>query len=76
MTDEDSLLLSRELYLDAIEGVGLPSITIAMDAEKRHMAYFCGDQHNPQWRWRREKLTELTLEQLMDLYMSLKGAQL
>ena len=76
LTDEDSLLLSRELYLDAIEGVGLPSITIAMDAEKRHMAYFCGDQHNPQWRWRREKLAGLTLEQLMDLYMSLKEAQL
>lgn len=76
LTDEDSLLLSRELYLDAIEGVGLPSITIAMDAEKRHMAYFCGNQHNPQWRWRREKLTELTLEQLIELYMVLKEGAL
>lgn len=75
-TEADSQLLARELYLDAIIGVGLPSITIAMEAEKNHTAYFCGDQHNPRWAWRREKLEQLELADLIDLYMSLKGARL
>jgi hypothetical protein len=75
MSDEDSLVLAHELYLDAICGVGFPSITIGMDAEKRGLAYYSGDQNNPAWRWRRDKLGDFALTQLIDLYTTLKGAQ-
>ena len=71
----DFVLSHRELVTDAIIGVGFPTIGIAIAAEKEHIAYFTGNQHNESWRWDRDKLDRLTDEQLQSLYTNLKVAQ-
>lgn len=68
--------MSIMLYADAIVGVGFPSIAIGMEAEQKKLAYFTGDQHNPEWRWSRENLENHTLGFLIDLYTELKGMTL
>ena len=64
-----------ELIIDAITGVGLPTLAIAIEAEKKHLATFVGNQHNTAWKWRREKLEALSEAQLQALYYNLKVAQ-
>lgn len=61
------------LLTDAICGIGFPSVATAMEAEKSHMAYFTGNQHNPEWKWIRGKLECLTEEQLQALYEGLRN---
>jgi len=64
-----------DLLVDAIVGVGFPTIAIGVVAEKEHMAYFAGNQHGENWRWRREKLETLSEDKLQALYHNLKVAQ-
>lgn len=65
----------KTLVIDAIIGVGLPTMAIALMAERQKMADFCGNQHNEAWRWRRPMLEAWTLEALQSLYINLKVAQ-
>lgn len=64
-----------EMLIDAIVGVGLPTLAIALEAERTFMASFTGSQHNQHWRWEESKLRVLTEEQLQALYYNLKVAQ-
>ena len=64
-----------EMLVDAIMGVGLPTIGIALEAEKTFMARFTGNQHNEHWRWEESKLRALSEPQLQSLYYNLKVAQ-
>ena len=64
-----------DLLVDAIGGVGLPTIAIAIAAEKEHMAVFIGNQHDENWSWRKDKLAQLSEAKLQALYYNLKVAQ-
>lgn len=65
----------KTFLIDAIVGVGLPSILLAQEAERVGMADFCGNQHNPSWAWHRDKLERLEEPQLQELYQSLREAR-
>ena len=68
MTDEQKYLL---LLVDAICGVGFPSITLADECERVGMANFTGNQWNPAWEWDRKALLKLPAETLQELYEGL-----
>jgi hypothetical protein len=68
-------LTMADLLVDAIRGVGFPTIAIGVMAEREKMAYFVGNQHNEHWRWIDEKLRTLPEEKLQSLYHNLKVAQ-
>lgn len=73
LTEEDSLLLSHELYLDAIMGVPLP-VTTSIECERNGWAYWSPTTSRHEWF--RDKLDELPLETLIELYMALKEGAL
>lgn len=63
---------TRMLFIDALAGVGLPTFASAIAASDQGLAYFCGDQHNPEWAWDSDALEKLSIETLQDLYTSIK----
>lgn len=65
----------KTLVIDAICGVGLPTLTLAIECERKGLAYFAGNQHNEHWRWIRDKLEDQPLEILQALYESLREAR-
>ena len=73
LTDEESSLLTHELYLDAIMGVDI-NPALGIECERNGWAYFSPSSSRHEWF--RDKLDELPLETLIDLYMALKEAQL
>lgn len=73
LTDEDSALLTHELYLDAIMGVDI-NLALGIECERNGWAYWSPTTSRHEWF--RNKLDELPLETLTDLYMALKEAQL
>ena len=62
----------KTLIIDAICGVGFPSMIVASECEKLGLATFTGDQHNPEWQWSREALAGCRIETLEELYGSLR----
>lgn len=68
-------LTMSDLLIDAIKGVGFPTIAIGVVAEREHMAYFSGSSAGEHWVWRLEKLRALPEEKLQALYHNLKVAQ-
>ena len=73
LTDEESSLLTHELYLDAIVGVDIDP-ALGIECECNGWAYWSPTTSRHEWF--RDKLDELPLETLIDLYMALKEAQL
>lgn len=73
LTDEESSLLTHELYLDAIMGVDINS-ALGIECERNGWAYWSPTTSRHEWF--RNKLDELPLETLIDLYMALKETQL
>ena len=73
LTDEESSLLTHELYLDAIMGVDI-SPALGIECERNGWAYWSPTTSRHEWF--RNKLDELPLETLIDLYMALKDTQL
>lgn len=73
LTDEESSLLTHELYLDAIVGVDITP-ALGIECERNGWAYWSPTTSRHEWF--RNKLDELPLETLIDLYMALKEAQL
>lgn len=64
--------LTRMLFIDAIVGVGFPHPQVGVEAVSEGLATFTGDQHNEAWAWSRTALNVLHVEDLQDLYTSLK----
>ena len=73
LTDEESSLLTHELYPDAIVGVDI-NPALGIECERNGWAYWSPTTSRHEWF--RNKLDELPLETLIDLYMALKEAQL
>ena len=62
----------KQLYIDAIIGIGFTDISQAMEAEQNGFANFCGNQHNPEWEWVESKLQELDENKLRIMYNAIK----
>ena len=65
----------KDLLLDAIKGVGFPTIAIGVVAEREGVAWFTGNSQGEHWRWHMDKLVHLSEEKLQALYHNLKVAQ-
>lgn len=63
----------KTLVIDAIVGVGFPTLTLALSAEKSQMATYIGGQFNAKHQWNRAKLEELPLETLKTIYEGLRS---
>lgn len=78
--DETRETLAREatfkvLLIDAICGVGFPTLLLGDACEKAGMAKFVGDQYNPAWKWKRNALARCDSEKLQELYAALCEAR-
>lgn len=68
--------VSTELLVDAICGAGFGgSMTTAVTAEQQGLAKFTGNQHNPDWEWRRDALSALALNVLEELYAAIAACR-
>lgn len=66
----------KTLVIDAIVGIGFAGqITLASECERAGLAEFTGNQHNPDWEWRRNQLEKIDLEKLQELYTALREAR-
>ena len=65
------------LVIDAIVGVGFPTIATGVLAERAGLATFKSVTaiSGSSWSWSRDKLNALDLPTLQELYVSLKEAQ-
>jgi len=67
----DESCLTKAILIDAIVGVGFPSIDVAMKASSVGLAHFTGNQHNESWDWHREMLEQADTDDLHDLYLAI-----
>ncbi len=56
------------MLVDAIIGKGTGSIDNSIKMANLGLAEFCGNQWNEDWRWKREKLMELSEYRLTEIY--------
>ena len=64
----------KTLVIDAILGAGFAgSFTLATQAEKAGLALFTGNLHDEPWRWQRDKLEALELEELQGIYEGVRS---
>lgn len=68
MTDEQQF---QQLLIDAICGVGFPSVILAQECERVGLA----DSHATGWRWDRKALWKIAIEPLQELYEGLCQAR-
>ncbi len=73
MTPQDTTLMTRMLFTDAVVGVGFPHPQVGVDAERGGLATVKHDAGGePVYAWNRRILETLSTETLQDLYTSLK----
>lgn len=65
----------KTLIIDALVGIGFPSMLLAGECEKVGLAYFTGNQSQPEWAWRLDVLEKIELEKLQELYTGLREAR-
>lgn len=58
----------QKLFIFAIIGAGFRDVQHAIDMERLGFARFVGNQHNPEWEWKKEVLKTLGAEELAALY--------
>jgi hypothetical protein len=60
------------LLVDAVCGVGFPSVVLAQECEQAGMAtYDPYEKGDPRWQWNRRALHVCSVEQLQELYQGL-----
>lgn len=65
-----------ELVIDAICGVGFPTLAAGIEAEQIGLAVPTGNRHSgPYWVWVRDALKKLPEHKLQNIYVNLKIAQ-
>lgn len=62
--------MDRTDIINAIQGCDIPWGGLGDT-----LTPYCGDQHNPAWRWNRTYLKQMPTEDLIDLYGKLKLLQ-
>lgn len=65
----------KTLVIDAIVGIGFPSVLLADECRKAGLASFTGNQWNDNYEWRRDQLEKIELEKLQELYTALREAR-
>ena len=65
----------KRLVVDAICGVGFPSLLLALECEKAGLATDVGHALSTQFIWRRERLLRCRIDQLQELYQGLCEAR-
>lgn len=70
MTDEQRF---HQLLVDAICGVGFPSVILAQECESVGLAEY--DLYHQRFEWDRKALFHVTIEQLQELYQGLCEAR-
>ena len=65
----------KRLVVDAICGVGFPSMVLALECEKAGLATDIGPALSTQFIWRRERLMRCRIDQLQELYQGLCEAR-
>lgn len=60
--------IDKEIMVNAVIGKGFLSMSDAIFMTERGLARFTGNSHNERWDWNREKLTQMDLETLKELY--------
>lgn len=66
----------KTLVIDAIVGIGFPSILLADECRKAGLAECLGGGHgDPRYEWRRDQLEKIELEKLQELYTALREAR-
>jgi hypothetical protein len=58
----------KTLLIDAICGRGTGSMENSDAMTQMGLAEFCGNQWNEDWRWKRDKLAELEIGELSEIY--------
>lgn len=61
----------RKIFILAIIGAGFRDSEQAINMERHGCAEFIGNQHNPDWRWKKEVLKKLSYEDLETLYLNI-----
>jgi len=64
--------MMRTLLIDAINGVGIPTMEMAVAYTKQGTARFTGNQHNPDWAWAQDYLRSADEPTLQALYETLR----
>ena len=67
MTDEQKYQL---LLIDAICGVGFPSVILAQECERVGLAHY-GEEHAQYFAWDRKALWNVAIDDLQELYSGL-----
>ena len=65
----------KRLVVDAICGVGFPSMLLAAECKKAGLAVDVGPALTTQYIWRRERLQRCRIDQLQELYQGLCEAR-
>lgn len=65
----------KTLVIDAIVGIGFPSMLLAEECRKAGLAAFTGNQWNECYEWRRDQLEKVSEEKLQELYTALREAR-
>ena len=74
--EKEIVITMVDLLVDAIIGVGFPTMGIGVIAEREKIAHFMTSRDGtPSWRWDSKKLSALSEEKLQALYHNLKVAQ-
>jgi len=60
--------IDKELLVNAVIGRGFRSMEHASEMTKLGLAEFSGNQWNPDWKWIREELDKLSMEELEKVY--------
>jgi len=63
----------KTLVIDAIVGAGFHSVVIAQECERVGLADF--DKYHTRWSWRRERLEQLDLDKLQELYTAMRESR-
>jgi len=63
--------LTKQFVINAIDGGKFPLTKDLRAYEKRGILYYSGNQWNEDWAWRKDKLNELSLEELIYIYKDL-----
>lgn len=64
MTGEDRF---KQLVIDAIVGVGFPSVVLAQECERVGLAHY-GEEYDQYFGWDRKALWAVSVDKLQELY--------
>ena len=64
--------IDKEMFIDALCGIGFYDMDFAIEMEKKGLAYYSGDQRNPNWYWSSDKLMDLSMDEIAALYEFVK----